>query len=124
MLTKEMILAAPLPFEDVDAPAWGGKIRLRMMSGTAFAEYERGRSDDEGVETRCARIIAYSAVDEKGELLFTEADVAALVVRDYATLLLVGNAAMRVNQSSGADVEATEKKSDPSQAGASSSPSA
>lgn len=124
MLTKEQILAAPLPFEDVDAPLWGDKIRLRMMSGTAFADYERGRTDDEDTHTRCARIIAYSAVDENGALLFSEADVPGLEARDYETLLLVGNAAMRVNQSRGVDVDNTEKKSGPSQAEGSSSPSA
>lgn len=68
LLTAAQILAAKVPFEDVPCPELGGAVRIQALSAAA-----RKRLQDavgEG-EVSSVQVVASSAVNEKGELLFS-----------------------------------------------------
>ena len=114
MLSKTAILSAPFRYEDIDAPAWGGTVRLRVLSGRALTDYEAQVANDAPLLERCARIIAFCAVDEEGNRLFSDDDIPALLERDARTLVLLGTAATRINALRVEDLAEAEKKSVPS----------
>ena len=83
LLSKDAILLAQdRPTLDVDVPEWGGTVRVREMSGNQRAEYEqltlkRDQADaDATADNIRAIVVAACAVDDAGEPLFTQADVA------------------------------------------------
>lgn len=83
LLTAEQILQAKdLFFEDVDVPEWGGTVRVQGLTAADRDAWETSMFGADG-ETRNldnarAKLVARCAADEEGNLLFTEADMAAL----------------------------------------------
>lgn len=105
MLKREEILAViDLKFEEVAVPEWNGTVRVGTMSGAARDVYEQrlyGARVKEGdqliMHNVRALLVAYTAVDENGALLFTEADVEALGKKSAAALDRVFEAASLLN---------------------------
>jgi hypothetical protein len=84
LLTKDAILAADdLPTKDIPVKEWGGTVRIRALT---VADMEQLRSElldaqRDGLNVPpnwYAKHLAMSAVDEKGELVFSESDAAKL----------------------------------------------
>jgi len=75
ILSKGSILAADdIKIKFVDVPEWGGKVGLRVISGTARDKFEACYTEKNMVNFR-VKFLAASLCGEDGELLFTDADV-------------------------------------------------
>lgn len=103
VLTREQILSVPLKTETVDVPELGegAQVIVSEMFGTAREEYERVIFDKHGklVSNKSLRacLVAVSAVDENGDLLFSPDDVDALGKTSSQALHRIYDAALRLN---------------------------
>jgi hypothetical protein len=123
LLTRDQILAArDIAFEVIAVPAWGGKVRVRGLTGRARDSLEarftdaRGRMDrDRGADFRAA-FVAQAIVDEHDQRVFTDADIKALGEKSSAALQVVFDAAVRLSASRPEDVDGLveDLKGDPS----------
>lgn len=112
LLNKDQILAVDdLRYEDVEVPEWRGTVRVRMMSGTARDNYEqtiiaqRGKDKDSNLANVRAVLLAYTIVDENGELMFTKDDIVQLGKKGIKGINRVFNVASKLNALSDDDVE-------------------
>lgn len=116
MLTRDQILAAQdVKTQTVDVPEWGGSVLIRCMTGRQRDEFERALSDQAklgelGANMR-ARIVAASVVDENGNAVFTETDIAALGEKNWGPLERIAKAATQLNLLTDASIEQAEKNS-------------
>ena len=115
-LDKKTILAfsdrqvAPVP-----CPEWGGEVYVRTMTGKERAAWDRltvelmqdGRITDTGIWA--ANLVQMTCCDEKGNLVFTAADVAALVEKSGKVLERIALASLRLNAVGNSEV-ADERK--------------
>jgi len=109
MLSKQDILNA----EDtkttvVDVPEWGGQVTIGTMTGFARDQFEAaiiGKNGGVNATNVRAKLAASTLQDEKGNLLFTEKDVAALGKKSAAALDRIFEAAQKLNRISNDDVE-------------------
>lgn len=111
-LTRDKILAATdLQFEDVSVPEWGGKVRVRGMTGAERDAWEaavlENRTDDKKKNERNIRatMVALTAVDENGQRLFVEADIAELGKKSVRALQRVFIVAQRLSRVTADDIE-------------------
>ncbi|WP_417534206.1 hypothetical protein [Marinobacterium stanieri] len=109
LLTRDQILAADdIKSEVVEVPEWGGSVRVRTMTGTARDRLEAqmvasdGTADTTNVR---AKYVAAGIVDEQGEPVFTEGDIAALGKRSCAALDRVFEAVQRLSGVTNKDIE-------------------
>lgn len=123
----EILGADDATYELVAVPEWGkdAGVRLRSLSGEERDAFEKGSVKVTGKgknETRevvldgiRARLVAASAVDEKGERLFTDAQAAALRKKNGAVLDRLFAVAQRLSGLSKEDVDelAGESEADP-----------
>jgi hypothetical protein len=98
MLTRDQILAVDdLPRQEVTVPEWNGSVYVRAFNGAERAQLERivanANSDDEVFP----RLAALSIVDEHGERMFSDEDVAQLAKKHGRALQKIVNAALRFN---------------------------
>ena len=91
-LTREAVLSASdTRYEVVDVPEWGGRLRMRSMTGKARDRIEamvtkvKGRGTAVAENIR-ASVVAECAVSGAGAALFTPADIAALGEKNAAAL--------------------------------------
>lgn len=130
-LTRDAILNADdIPTEVVDVPQWGGQVRVRGLTGTERDQFEESLLDGKGKNRQVrlanfrAKLVSLCVVDEKGQRLFSETDVAALGKKSAAGLSAVSDVAQRLAGLSEEDVEelTTNLSSTPGAASSSSSP--
>ncbi len=112
-LTREAILQAQdLPHEDVYVPEWGGWVRVRGLTAEERDKFEasilegQGRNARVRMENIRAKLVALAVVDEEGNRLFTDDDVALLAKKSAAAVQRVFDVAMRL---SGLTEEAVEE---------------
>jgi hypothetical protein len=108
-LTRDEILTVQdRQFEDVEVPEWGGTVRLRGLTGQERDRLEASVISKQGKVTNLtnfrARLCALAIVDEDGERIFSDADVAALGIKSAAALERVFMAAQRLSGLSDDDV--------------------
>jgi hypothetical protein len=103
-LNRDQILeASDLKTETVEVPEWGGDVIVARMSGAARDAWESGLIIRDGkkvtpnMENMRARLVAATVVDEAGNALFTEKDVAALGRKSGAALDRICKVAQRIN---------------------------
>lgn len=107
LLTKaEILSAADLPTEDVPVPEWGGTVRVKTLTAGELAAFQ----DQFANGTRSIRVVrerlaAATIVDESGNRVFSDDDVAALSAKSGAALDRVFAAASKLNAITGRDVE-------------------
>ena len=80
-LTKEQILAADdLGLLEVKVKEWGGSVFIRVMSCGERDAYENDwvQNKGKGVDNFRSKFLAKCLCDEKGERLFTDAEVEQL----------------------------------------------
>ena len=101
LLTADQIMAAPLASTDVPVPEWGGTVRVRAMSGSdrdSFRDLLRTAEGEQTSNTKFqATLLAFTLVNDRGELLFTVEQIQTLGLRSAAALERVGVAAMKLN---------------------------
>lgn len=121
-LTREEIFAAEdLKTEEVPVPEWGegGSVRVQAFSVATrdafFAPLQAAAADDDAARVEAirklshARLVAFSVVDEKGDPVFTEADVAALEKKNPVVITRIAQVAERMNGIGTAQIEAAAK---------------
>ncbi len=112
LLNKEAILgASDLKTEDVEVSEWGGTVRVRTMTGAERDALGKSMMVDGKMSTDNyrAKLLSRCIVDEAGNTVFSEADIAALNGKNTLALERVFKAADGLNSLSEATVEAAEK---------------
>jgi hypothetical protein len=114
-LTKEAILAcSDVQYQEVEVPEWGGIVRLRSLTGDGREAYEvlaiqrsRGpKESDMDITGLRARLLSLTIVSDENELVFAEADVAALNKKSADVINRLFEIAATMN---GLDVKAQEE---------------
>ena len=112
LLTREQILEAQdIQTEIVEAPEWGGSVKVQGFTGT-----ERDAFEDEVVETKGkkisvnmrnirAKLVAKSLVNGNGQRIFSDKDIAALGKKSAAPLDRIFAVAQRLSGISSKDIE-------------------
>src|SRR5262245_39572852 len=92
-LTRDEILAVPdIKTERVAVPEWGGDVLIRTLTADerdAFEELTytvRGGNVRTNIRGLRARLVSFSIVDDAGERLFSEEDIAALGRKSSAAM--------------------------------------
>src|SRR5204862_7582190 len=118
------ILAAKehFPREEIDLPELAGSVFVRSMSAGQRDRLENAFLKSPGQHVR-ARVAAYCLCDEKGDPLFSEADLPALSDLPASVLDRVYEAGLRLSRLLGRDREELEKNLDSGRNGDSSSAS-
>jgi len=130
ILTREDIInllpANRLPLVSVPLDELGGEIFVRVMSCRERAEYFRATIDITNPDNPVRRaeaeaiLVAKTACDEKGELLFTNTDVHILAEKAADIIDKISSKAQEVNGLSVAAKETTLKNSEETPEGGSS----
>jgi hypothetical protein len=104
-LSRELILeASDLTQAQVDVPEWGGFVKLRMMTGLERSVFEQsmvtvkvdGTREQDLTHVR-VNLVALTAIDEAGNLLFSKDDVARLGTKSSKALNRVFEASTELN---------------------------
>lgn len=116
LLGREAILAvSDIQTEDVDVPEWGGTVRVKGLTGTERDAFEQSCVSGTGKKATFkmnnirARLVAKTAIDENGALIFQEADVEVLGQKSGAALDRVFTVAQRLSGLTKEDIEELEK---------------
>ncbi len=97
ILTREAILEAQdLKRKTINVPEWGGEVIVTEMTVARRLEFEKRLTDDEDLMRQL--LVAFCAVDEAGELLFTLEDVQALGKKNFKAIHKVSEVALRLNR--------------------------
>lgn len=112
-LTRLQILgAADRPSVTVSVPEWGGEVIVTTMSGVARDAWEQSLVGDDkkiNVENMRGRLLAFSAVDEAGNRLFTDEDAIALGQKSAKALERCVKVIQRLNGLTDRDLEDAKK---------------
>ena len=119
ILTREAILGADdLKREKVDVPEWGGELYISTLSGAGRDAYEASiikvdshNNVKQDFNNMRAKLVARTAVDEEGERIFSDEDVAELGKKSAAALDRCFSIASRLNAVSDEDIEELAKNS-------------
>ena len=103
-LTRDQILNADdLKYEEIDAPEWGGVVRLKVMTGIERDDFEQSVFDMKGKDTKVnlknfrAKLLVKVIVDEAGKRVFEEADIERLSLKNSKVLDKLFNKAQEIN---------------------------
>lgn len=103
-LTRDQILNADdLKYEEVDAPEWGGVIRLKVMTGIERDDFEQSVFDMKGKDTKVnlknfrAKLLVKTIVDEQGKRVFEELDIERLSTKSSKVLDKLFTKAQEIN---------------------------
>jgi|AntDeeMetagen192_2_1112575.scaffolds.fasta_scaffold04210_2 ABC-type uncharacterized transport system ATPase component len=108
-LTKQQILeASDTKTQEVEVPEWVGSVTIQTMTGYARDQFEGSITGKNGAVNTTnirAKLVAACVVDDAGELMFGEKDIAKLGKKSAAALERVFSAAQSMNRISDNDVE-------------------
>lgn len=112
MLTKKAILEAQdLKTEIVPVPEWGGDVNVKGMTGADRDKFEasivqtRGKDQTLNMVNIRAKLASMTICDEKGEKLFTDADIVKLSMKSAAALQRIFSVAQRLSGIGDEDVK-------------------
>jgi len=93
-LTEAEILAPrPLPYRDVDVPEWGGTVRIQGLSSAegdkflASLQRQNGQRVERDTSYYCAKLLAVTLVNERGERIVTEGNILRLAEQANAVIM-------------------------------------
>lgn len=114
MLTRDQILGADdLKRETIAVPEWGGDVVVSEMTGATRDAWEQTLMGEGAgkmnIANLRARLFAFGAVDEKGNLLFTPEDAEALGKKSAKALERCVKAIQRLNGLTEDEVEKIKK---------------
>jgi hypothetical protein len=114
-LTREQILAADdLPREKVYVPDWQGDVWVRTLSAGQRERWEAMMEGPDGFRGRgemMAAVVALTACDEAGQLLFTLDDIPRLAEKSAGAVMRISDVATRLAKIEAADIEELSKNS-------------
>ena len=130
-LSKDDILkAADNAPEEVDVPEWGGTVLVRGMTGRERDAFEVSMRDQRSgqrlpgaLNNIRSKVVVRCIVDDDGDRLFTDADIAALGEKSAASIDRVFDVASRLSGMSDEDQENLVRDFAPADGGGSSSTS-
>lgn len=105
---KDILEAKDNNYVDIEVPEWGGTVRIASMSGRARDQFEAsivGKNGGMNTTNIRAKLVAASIVDEKGELLFSDAEVIKLGNKSAKALDRIFDAAQKLNAIGDKDIE-------------------
>lgn len=112
VLTKDQIIAVEdLKTEELEVPEWGGSVIVRTMTGIERDKFEESVFISKGKDVKAnfknfrAKLCAVCMVDEKGQRLFTDADIELLGKKSAKALDTVFTVAQRLNAIGPKEVE-------------------
>lgn len=118
-LSRDAILAVDdVQFEDVEVPEWGGKVRVKSLTGRERDALEasmiqgKGKNANVNLNNLRAKLVARSIVDEGGKRVFSDDDIAALGAKSAAALTRVYEVAQRLSGITQEDVDELTKNSE------------
>jgi hypothetical protein len=114
-------------YEAVDCPEWGGKVRVRALTGSQRDAYEEsllttnGNNRKVNLANARAKMLVLAVVDSDGRQVFSADDVRALGRKNAAPIERIFDVARRLSGMSDEDVEKLTENfgSDPSDGGTS-----
>lgn len=111
-LGREAILDADdKQYDIVECPEWGGKVRIRGLSGTQRDAYESSLVVSNGTDRKMnlanarAKMLVLAVVDGEDRPIFTSDDVRALGRKSAAPIERIFDAARKLSGMSEEDVE-------------------
>jgi len=96
-------------------PEWGGSVFVRGMTGAERSRFEQsitkiqGKNVSVNLDNVPVRITIMCTVDEQGQRLFGDDDMAELNAKSASALNRIMEVAMRLSGLSGAEIEAISK---------------
>lgn len=118
-LTREQILTVDdMIKEEVPVPEWGGTVLVKRLSGEERDRYEDSLYKQEGKKYKLtvnnikARLAAYSIIDENGNRIFTEADIAELGKKSAKALNRVADVCRKLSGFTDEDMNELTKNSE------------
>jgi hypothetical protein len=113
LLTREQILAArDVAARELDIPEWGGRIRLRAMTGvdrdeymTALAAAQKAGEEGQRWHRLMALLVVLCAVDADGNRIFERDDAESLAAKSAAVLERISGEIQAINALGEAQVE-------------------
>lgn len=118
-ITKADIVAFnDLKSETIEVPEWGGSVTIRRMTGGERDAYEADIFESKGSQLQLkrenfrAKLIARCLVDDNGERMFSDGEIAALSKKSAAALDRLFAVCQRLNGMTGAEQEKIEKNLD------------
>lgn len=119
LLSKEQILTAnDLTHEDIEVPEWGGRVRVRMMTGTERDQFEeevfqvKGKDVRQNLKNFRTRLLVRTIINEDGSRMFTDKEIEILGQKAARPIDTVFAAAQRINGMGAKDVEEMTKNSE------------
>lgn len=110
MLTKDEILKAnDIVFKEIDVPEWGGKVRVKCMTGEERDKFESEIYDVKGKDVKLnrdnfrAKLLGKTLVDENGKRLFSDNEIKLLGQKAAKPLDAIFTVAQKLNALSQAD---------------------
>lgn len=106
--------ADDMKFEIVEVPEWGGKVRIRSMSGEerdAFESSIAGEGTKMNTQNIRAKLAMLTIVKANGERIFTKEQIEALGKKSAAALNRVYEASAKLSAITKKDVEELAKNS-------------
>lgn len=134
-LAEQILAAQDIAYEAVDVPEWGVKVYVKGLTGTERDAYEaslrqmRPTLDGKGLEpvlitdNMRAKMLVKCLVDEQGQRVFTDQQIAALGAKNGRVLDRLHDVAARLSGMDSAAVEDAEGNSDAAPSGSSTSSS-
>ncbi|NLN25332.1 MAG: hypothetical protein GX163_06735 [Bacteroidetes bacterium] len=118
-LTREQILTVDdMIKEEVPVPEWGGTVLVKRLSGEERDRYEDSLYKQEGKKYKLtvnnikARLAAYSIIDENGNRIFTEVDIAELGKKSAKALNRVADVCRKLSGFTDEDMNELTKNSE------------
>lgn len=118
LLSKQAILAAKdIETRDVEVPEWGGRVRVKALTGSERDRFEqetvarKGKNVETNLQNIRARLVVLAAVDEEGNRLFGFHDIEALGKKSAKPLDRLFTVAMELSGIRDEDVEELAKNS-------------
>ena len=116
MVDKKMILEmADLAEERVYVKEWDCDITIREMTALERVKFESRLEKDDPLLR--VKLVAYSAVDENGERLFSDDDIPALAGKNFKAIRVLSDAAIRLSRIGQVELEAASENFPEDQAG-------
>jgi hypothetical protein len=102
ILSRDAILSSDdLKKEVVSVPEWGGEVVIATMTGVARDAWEQSLLSNKktvSLENIRARLVSATAIDERGNLLFSDKDVEALGKKSASALDRCVKVAQKLNR--------------------------
>ena len=117
-LSRNAIFAVPdIQSEDVFVPQWSGTVRVKGLTARERDQFEadilrgKGKNVEVVKQNLRAKLVVRAAVDEAGNRLFGDGDIAFLGEKSAAAIDLLYGVASRLSGISGDDEEELAKNS-------------